>query len=134
MPPRWPFDRVHSSFTEVPVPNGKRSDKESGRSRQERFDINTMYRLSCNWQFLPEVHPYLRSWVENKISGGFAPFRIILPLNFNLNYLATATAINGIWRSTYAPSGNLWVVSSTLEIDNSHVVSEADLDVWLATQ
>ena len=130
--PTWPFHNVHTSFNIAPKPNGRRVVKESGRPRQEKFDDNTWFTLSCHWEFLPEDYPFLNAWVKHKIDNGFGEFNITLPLNENQDQVVTAQAINGEWNATWSRSGTLWIVNADLEVDDSFIPTEAILDAYIA--
>lgn len=130
----WPFQNPNIDFGTQLESSIKRSKKESGRVRQESIDETQWFTHSVSWELSSEEKYYLESFVKHKLNNGADWFNMDLPLASGGGVLTTLVRIvDGKLSYSYQSGGQFWLISGSIETDDSHVPSEANLDVYLAT-
>lgn len=132
----WPtkFPNPTVSFNGKVNQTVKRTKMDSGRIRQIARFTSELRVFTARWEFTNVQFEAFQSWVKYKLHNGADAFNIALPLGNSTTAFKTVEAriVNGEY--SWSHKGILqWEVSCQLEVENAAVLSEALLNVYLAS-
>ena len=108
------------------------SKMDTGRQRQRRRFTSEIRTYSAAWEMTTVQFDAFQSWVKYKLHNGADSFMIDLPVGGTAFKTVEAKMVQGLY--TWDNVGVMtWNVKATLLVEDALVMSEANLNTYLAS-
>lgn len=127
---QWP-PRARANLDLKPGDATVRTQMESGHQRVRRISANVPEVVTARWTLTGKQMQVWRSWWKHTVLDGAAYFQCELTDGSQL-VTASARPREGTYAATTSNGGHTWEVSCELEVEDLPIMSEAELEAYLA--